>query len=637
MPGDNLPLFLTFAILAVTVGLFVFSKLRADLVALMALLALFLTGILTAPQVLAGFADSTTIMVAGLFVVSEGLARTGITAWLGQFLMRQAGNSERRLLVVLMIGTALLSAVLSNTGTVAMLLPAVVAAAWRIGGLPSRFLIPLAFSANVGGLITLIGSPPNIVVSNTLAAAGYGEFGFFEFAFIGIPVTIAAILYMVLVGQRLLPAHTTGDRPVDLESTVSALAESYRLPGKLFWVRVRNGSPLAGKTLAESGLGRDFGVSVLAVDRPAATDLDDASRAARRRLIARQYAERFPGNGEPMPGPDTVIRAQDSLLVKGNPQVVESLVERFNVGVQVVDSETGQLAGLLLSQEVGVAEVILPPRSDYAGRSLLGSQIAEKFDVQVITLRRGDKLLPRRETALEFGDALLVRGQWSAIDRLRQESRNFVVVGEPEALAKQVIELTPRSLVALLALTGMVILMATSTLPAVMAVLLAAVVMVLAGCLSMDSAYRSISWQTVVLIAATLPLSTALEVTGGATLIANALVTTLGAFGPLVLMAGVFLLTSALSQVMSNTATAVLLAPIVLQAALSLGIAPEPMLIMVAVGAAAAFLSPIASPTNTLVYSPGAYTWGNFARVGLPLLLIVLLVSLLVVPLAWPL
>jgi di/tricarboxylate transporter len=257
--------------------------------------------------------------------------------------------------------------------------------------------------------------------------------------------------------------------------------------------------------------------------------------------------------------------------------------------------------------------------------------------VQVITLRRGTKLLPRRESQLEFGDALLVRGQWSAIARLRQESRNFVVVGEPEALAKQVVQLTPRSLIALLTLLGMVLLMATNTVPTVMAVLLAAVVMVLTGCLSMDSAYRSISWQTVVLIAATLPLSTALEVTGGAALIANALVRTLGAVGPLVLMAGVFLLTTLFSQVMSNTATTVLVAPIVLQAALSLGVAPEPMLMMVAVGAASAFLSPIASPTNTLVYSPAGYTWGDFAKVGLPLLVLVLLVSLAVVPLAWPL
>jgi di/tricarboxylate transporter len=279
----------------------------------------------------------------------------------------------------------------------------------------------------------------------------------------------------------------------------------------------------------------------------------------------------------------------------------------------------------------------LPQRSDYAGRTLAASQLAEKFDVQVITVRRGDKVMPRKDTQLRFGDALLVRGKWSAIERLRRESRNFVVVGEPDALSKQVVHLTARSYIALAALLGMIVLMVFSIVPTVIAVLLAAVVMVLTGCLSMESAYRSINWQTVVLIAATLPLSTAMQVTGGAELLANTLVSTVGAMGPLALMAGVFLLTAGLSQVMSNTATTVLVAPIVLTAALTLGVQPEAMMMMVAAGAASAFLTPIASPTNTLVFEAGGYSWGDYARIGLPLLLLVLAVSLVVAPLVWPL
>lgn len=633
---DNLDMLLTFAILVGTVLLFVFSKLRADLVAVLSLLALFLTGILSSQQALAGFADSTTLMVAALFIVGEGLARTGITARLGQFLMQQAGNSELRLLVVLMIGTIGLSAFMSNTGTVAMLMPAIVAAAWRIGGLPSRFLIPLAFSANVGGLMTLIGSPPNIVVSDTLAAAGEGSIGFFEFALLGVPVSVAFVLFMVFVGRRLLPGRQTGVRPVDLEGAVDAMAESYHLASKLFWLRVRNNSPLAGKTLAEAALGRDYDVTVLIVDHPPAAEADE-TRAARRRRLVGQQLERLQVRDELMPRAGTLISAQDALLVKGNPQAIERLAVELSLGLQAIDPERDRISDLLLSQEIGVAEVVVAPRSDYAGVRLAESQIGEKFDVQVITLRRGDKVLPRKESELRFGDTLLVRGRWSAIERLRRESNNFVVVGEPDALSKQVVQLTARSYIALAILLGMIVLMVFSIVPTVIAVLLAAVLMVLSGCLSVESAYRSINWQTVVLIAATLPLSTAMQVTGGAELLANTLVSTVGAAGPIALMAGVFLLTAGLSQVMSNTATTVLVAPIVLTAALTLGVEPDAMMMMVAAGAASAFLTPIASPTNTLVFEAGGYSWGDYARIGLPLVILVLVVSLVVAPLVWPL
>ena len=637
MMSENVPMILTFAILGLTIALFIFSRLRADLVALLSLLALFVTGILTSKQALSGFADSTVIMVAALFVVGEGLSRTGITAWLGQFFMRQAGDSDLRLMVVVMLGTAVLSAFLSNTGTVAMLLPAVVAASWRIGGLPSRFLLPMAIAANLGGLMTLIGSPPNIVVSDTLVAAGFASFGFFEFAIIGIPLTLAAAAFVLLFGRKLLPSHQTSDRPVDLDQSMGRLSESYRLTGKLFRVRVRNASSLVGKTLADAALGRDFGVTVLDVFQEADPDEQPAGRRDRRRHGLQERLDWLQADEGRLPSADTVIRAQDMLLVKGDPNAVTDLTERFNVGVQPVDPSHERLSDLLLSQEVGVAEVILTPRSRYSGQTVAESQIGDTYQVQVITVRRGDSLLPRKSTQLQFGDSLLVRGKWENIERIGKETDNFVVVGEPQAMARQVIDLTPRSLIAVLTLLGMVALMLFNVMPTVMAVLLAAAVMVITGCVTPDGAYRAINWQTVILIAAMLPMSIALEITGGAELIANGLISTLGTVGPLAMLAGAFLLTTGFSQVMSNTATTVLVAPIVLQAALGLGIAPQPMLMMVAVGAGAAFLTPIASPTNTLVLAPGGYSWGDYARIGLPLLLLVLFISLLIVPIAWPL
>ncbi len=633
---DNLPMLLTFAILAVTILLFIFSKLRADVVALLSLLALFLSGILTSEQALAGFANSTVIMVAALFVVGEGLSRTGITAWLGQFFMQQAGDSETRLLLVVVIGTALLSIFVSNTGTVAMLMPAVVAAAWRIGGLPSKYLIPMAFTASMGGLLTLISSPPNMVASNALVNAGLGGFGFFEFSIIGVPLTVLAIVYILLLGRRLLPARENTKRLVDLEQSMSQLAQSYQLADRLFRLRVRNGSPLVGKTLAEAALGQTYGISVLAIQHDAQRDLAGASGRQRRQHGLREQLERLQEEGE-QPSADTVIEVQDLLLVKGNPEIVAGLTYELGVGVQPIDSEKESLSDLLLSQETGVAELIVTPRSDYAGHTVAEARVAEAFGVQVLSLRRGDKLLARREARLAVGDSLLVRGNWESIARIGEDRDNFVVVGEPEAMARQVVKLNGRSLIAVLTLLGMVVLMAFNIAPAVVATLLAALVLVLTKCVSPEEAYRSISWQTVILIAAMLPMGAALEVTGGAALIANGLVATLGAFPPLVLLAGVFLLSTTLGQVMSNTATTVLLAPIAIEAAQGLSVAPQSLVMMVVLGATAAFMTPIATPVNTLVFVAGGYTWGDYAKVGLPLLLLVMAVSLLIVPLAWSL
>lgn len=633
---DNLPMLLTFAILAVTILLFIFSKLRADVVALLSLLALFLSGILTSEQALAGFANSTVVMVAALFVVGEGLSRTGITAWLGQFFMQQAGDSETRLLLVVMIGTALLSIFVSNTGTVAMLMPAVVAAAWRIGGLPSKYLIPMAFTASMGGLLTLISSPPNMVASNALVNAGLGGFGFFEFSIIGVPLTVLAIVYILLLGRRLLPARENTKRLVDLEQSMSQLAQSYQLADRLFRLRVRNGSPLVGKTLAEAALGQTYGISVLAIQHDAQRDLAGASGRQRRQHGLREQLERLQEEGE-QPSADTVIEVQDLLLVKGNPEIVAGLTYELGVGVQPIDSEKESLSDLLLSQETGVAELIVTPRSDYAGHTVAEARVAEAFGVQVLSLRRGDKLMARREARLAVGDSLLVRGNWESIARIGEDRDNFVVVGEPEAMARQVVKLNGRSLIAVLTLLGMVVLMAFNIAPAVVATLLAALVLVLTKCVSPEEAYRSISWQTVILIAAMLPMGAALEVTGGAALIANGLVATLGAFPPLVLLAGVFLLSTTLGQVMSNTATTVLLAPIAIEAAQGLSVAPQSLVMMVVLGATAAFMTPIATPVNTLVFVAGGYTWGDYAKVGLPLLLLVMAVSLLIVPLAWSL
>jgi len=547
--------------------------------------------------------------------------------------LNQAGSSEIRLLVVLMTGTAALSAFLSNTGTVAMLLPAVVAAAWRTRSVPSKFLIPLAFAANTGGLLTLIGTPPNIVVADVMAGAGLRPFGFFEFALVGLPLLLTFVLFTAFFGRRLLPAREVSDRPIDLAAAVDELAEVYSLEGNLFRLRVRQGSSLVGQTLAGAGLGRDYDLTVLRIESVSA----EGSESERRHRPLWDTLETLRHDEVLFPRRDTVIRPQDVLLVKGTQDSVQGAMVRFNLGVQPIDEADDQLTEVLLSQEVGLAEVLVTPRSDYVGLTVSEGQFAQKYGVQVLRIGRQDTPADQKTARLQFGDSLLVRGTWEAIRLLKDEGRNFVVVGSPEAMAREVVGLSPQMLVSVLALVGMVILILTGLVPTVIAAMMAAAVVILGRCITMQEAYRSISWETVVLIAAMLPMSTALQVTGGAEFIADVLVNTLGAFHPLTLMAGAFLLTAVFSQVISNTATTVLVAPIVLQAALEMGVSPYAMLMMVVVGASSAFLTPIASPPNTLVMTPGGYRFNDYVKVGLPLLVIFLVVSLALVPLIWSL
>lgn len=631
----NGPMILTFVILTVTIILFIIDKLRIDIVAMLALLALVLTGLIDSNQALAGFANSTVVTIAALFVVGEGLFQTGVADWMGDRLIRLAGSSETRLLVTLMVGTAVLSAFLSNTGTVAVLLPVVVAAAWRIRSMPSKLLIPLAFAASIGGMLTLIGTPPNIVIVNTLSEAGLRRFGFFEFSLMGLPLLLIGVVYMLFVGKRWLPARKIGDRAEIAPALApQELAKLYHLEGNLVRLRVRRGSSLVGQTLTQAGLGRDYGISVIRIER---SEPELASHTGPARALDTLARWQVKETVIP-PTPDTIIYADDILLVEGQPDPIQRMAMRFNLGLQPPKTDDEFQADDLLSREIGLTEVLLTPRSSLIGSTLAESDFGEKYKVWVLGItRRGEPLedVPLTSVKLTFGDALLVRGAWKAISIIERETRNFVVVGRPAALA-QPGGLTPQAIIALLAMVGMLAMLLTGIVPTVIAVLITGLVMILGGCLNMEDAYRAVNWESVLLIAAMLPMSTALEITGGAEFIANGLVNMLGVYHPLLLLTGIFFMTTAFTQVISNTATTVLVAPIAIQAALNLGIAPYPVLMMVAVGASSAFLTPIASPVNMLILTPGGYRFRDFMKVGLPLLILFLLVSLILVPLIWP-
>ena len=608
---------ITFVILAATIALFVINRLRPDLVALLSLISLYIAGVVDLKQAFSGFSDSVVVMVAGLFVVSEGLTATRVTAWMGQRLFTLAGRSELRLMVLVIGFTAFLSAFISNTGTTAILMPVVIAAAWRIGSYPSRLLLPMAFAANLGGMLTLIGTPPNIVVTDYLAGAGLEPFGFFEFTVIGLPVLILLSLFITTIGRRILPVHASVARIPDLDSSIGDLAGSYSLKGYLYRLRVGPDSLLSGKSLKETQFGGDYGVNVLGIERP----VRSFGRTLMRKIV---------------PEPRTVIEAGDWLVANGNGTDIDRAGSHFCLEMDSQNPIDENIPALLLNSEAGLAEIIIAPRSEYAGQTLEESRFSEKNKLQVVSIRRNGRVLPDRKSRIRFGDSLLVRGTWAAVEKIRGEERNFVVVGNPEIMARQVVELTPKSVVAVLILAAMVAAMASGVLPPAVAVLCAATGMVLTGCVPMDRAYGSIGWQTVMILAALLPMGSALQTTGGALFIADGLVKSIGALGNLPLLACIYLLTAGLSQVISNTATAVLMSPIVLQSCASLGVSPYPFMMMVALGASSAFLTPISTPVNTLVFGPGGYSFGDYAKNGIPLLVIAMAAGLVLIPWIWP-
>jgi di/tricarboxylate transporter len=613
---------LVYGILAGAVLLFVSERLRLDVVALLALLALALTGILTPGEALAGFADPVVIMIAALFVVGDGLFQTGVAQSMGKLPGRLAGDSEVRLLVIIMLLVAVLSGFMSSTGTVAVMLPVVMGLAWARDLSPSKLLIPLSVASLLGGMLTLIGTAPNIVVSNHLAAMGREPFGFFTFTPIGIAMVGVGIAFMALVGRRLLPDRPSpaGRPSVEDQLTMEELAGSWELHPQLFRLRVSEDSPMAGRPLEELELPDRFRITVLEIVEEGE---GGGGRGLRRRT---QPGELKPALAGAQFEPGQV------LLVQGSPEGVARMVGRGWVSLLEEVQEGDPTA-----REAGIAEVLLTPRSRLLGRTLKELKFRDRYQLSVVGIKRLGESVEGdvREVPLRFGDMLLVQGPWERIRLLQHEGRDFVVAMAPREMEPALRPLD-RAPLAVGIMVGMMLLMTFDLMPAVTAVLVAAVAMVVSGCVSADDAYRAVNWESVVLIAGILPMATALEKTGGMQLIVDGLARTTEGAGPLVLLVVLFVLTSGLSQVISNTATAVLLAPIAYQLALGIGAAPEPFMMTIAVAASTAFATPVASPVNTLVLGPGGYRFGDFFKVGVALQFLVLLLTVAIVPFLFP-
>jgi di/tricarboxylate transporter len=600
-----------FGLLLVTIFLFVSGFWRLDVVAIMVILTLMLSGLLSPGDALAGFGDPVVLLIAGLFVVGEGLFRTGVAYRIGNWLMGVAGTSENRLLILLMLVVAGLSAFMSSTGAVAIFIPVALNLAAKADVSPSRLLMPMAFASLIGGMLTLIGTPPNLVVSTQLTREGLDSFGFFDFTPIGILVLAVAIGYILVVGSRSLPGETGVDGAIHDRLSLRDLAEVYDLIGQLNRLRIWTGSPLEGKTVSQAKLRTRYGVTVLGLER------------LRRRARAVTPVEI-----------QTEFQAGDIIYVAGTAPQVDKLAEAE--GVEQLGVESGQVQ--IAAQEVGLVEVLLAPRSALIGKTLSAARFRERYGLTVLGILRDGQPLQGNlvETVLGFGDSILMGGGWTQIELLQGEQKDFFVLNLPREMDEVAPE-RARAGWALAIVVGMIFLMAFKMTPSVTAVLLAALAMVLTGCVSMKDAYASINWESLVLIAGMLPMATVLEKTGGVELIADGLADSLGDMGPLALMAGLFVITSVFSQVISNTATTVLLAPIAVSAALEVGVSPHPYLMTVALAASTAFATPMASPVNTLVMGPGEYKFNDFVKVGVPLQILAMVVTLLSVPLLFPL
>lgn len=586
-------------VLVAAVALFLWNRFSVGVVAIATTLSLYVTGLLDAGSALAGFGDPVVVFVAALFVVSEALDATGITAWAGDRLTELTGAGRRVLVAAVMGVAAVLTAVISPNGSVAALLPVVMALALRGGHPPSQIALPLAFAAHAGSLLALSGSPVNILVSDAAADATGSAFGFFEFAVLGLPLLIATTAISVFLGPRLLPVEGTGRTPPDLSRHAHTLAGHYALGDGFYRLRVLAGSPLVGTTMPHEV----ESVTTIGVQAADGT----------------------------VPSPGRPLAAGDTIVATGSADVVRAFASSRELSIEF----RPLAADALLTKETGVVEVVVPPRSALVGERVFPGMV-RLGQVLVLAVSHRGRARTGSATVLTEGDALVVRGPWAVIDAL-VDDRDVLVVDSPAMVRRQAVPLGLRAKETLVVLGAMVVLLGVGAATPALVALAAAAALVALGVLRPYQAYRAVSWQTVVLLGGLIPLSTAITTSGASAVLADGLLAVVDGLPPIALLAALFVVTAALGQVISNTATVLVILPVALAAAAESGTATAPVLMTVAVAGAASFLTPIATPANMMVMGPGGYRFGDYWRLGAVVLATWLALTLLIVPIAWPL
>ena len=610
----------TIIILVLSAIFFMIGKIRSDLIALCSLILLVLFDILTPAEALSGFSNSVVIMMVGLFVVGGAIFQTGLAKMVSGKIMRTAGKNQFLLFILVMLVTSFVGAFVSNTGTVALMLPIVVSLANSADMSPSRLLMPLAFASSMGGMLTLIGTPPNLVIQEAIVDAGLEPLSFFSFTPVGLVCIAVGIIVLIPLSKWILSRKKRqAEDEKKSHPSMAELLREYQLEQRLFRVQVPADSTYCGKMLQELDISEKYGVGILEIRRKIST---------RRHFFNNIY-------DHITAGPHTVIQSGDILYLSGDAEHVSRMIgdnALWKLDTIYNTSESDKM------NQTGVAEVLLLHNSSLHNVAVRDCGFREKFNINILGIQRNDTYYVHdlRDFRMHSGDALLIQGEWSDIARMSREQNDWVVLGQPiEQVAKVTID--RKAPVAAGIMLLMILAMIFDWVPAVMAVIIAAVLMVFTGCLrNVEDAYRTINWESIVLIAAMMPMSLALEKTWASSGISMALVSGLGEYGPLALLAGIYFTTSLMTMFISNTATAVLLAPIAMQSAVSLGVSPYPYLFAVTVAASMCFASPFSTPPNALVMSAGKYTFMDYVKVGLPLQLVIGIVMIFVLPLLFP-
>ena len=617
---------ITLIILFVTVGLFIWGKVRSDIVALTALAALLVCGILTPTEALAGFSSPIVVMMIGLFVVGGAIMQTGLAKLAGNKLMSLSHGNETLTFLLVMIVTSVIGAFVSNTGTVALMMPIIISIASASGLQSSRFLMPLAFAGSLGGMLTLIGTPPNLVIDETLTDAGYEGLSFFSFFPVGV-IVIAIGIVVLMPLSRLFLSKKQNQKKGRKAKSLDDLVDEYRLLDNLSRYIVptkrtsaaldENGERLdiVGKTLKQLDVQQRYGVSVIEIRN------EKKSRLGLMKDVSQSMAKS-----------SSLIHEGDTLYIMGEAEKMTRFAHDYglrktkNVGIDFYD--------------LGLTEIVVMPTSNFAGLKIGDANLRKRFGINVLGVRRGDEYITDNliGTKLRVGDMLLVQGEWTNLAHLSADSTNWVVLGQPEKTAQKVL-LDYKAPVAAAIMLLMIAMMVFDFIPVapVTAVLIAGLLTIFSGCFrNVEAAYKTINWESIVLIAAMMPMSTALEKTGVSELVSQTLVDSLGSMGPTALLAGIYFTTSLMTMFISNTATAVLMAPIALVAAQQVGVSPYAFLFAVTLGASMCFASPFSTPPNALVMKAGGYTFMDYVKVGLPLQVIIGVVMTFVLPMLFP-
>lgn len=606
----NPPLIVTLLLLGICVVCLVLNKPRMDVVALLALAVLPVTGVVSVQEALAGFSDPIIVLIAALFVVGEGLLRTGVAYRLSDALIRHGGKSETRIIILLMLTVAFLGSVMSSTGVVAIFIPVALGVARKMRMAPGRLMMPLSFAGLISGMLTLVGTPPNLVVDSALKKSGHAGLAFFSITPIGLIVLVLGVIYMSWAKRWLVSAKEV--KPAADSRGFPTLIEEYHLGSREHRLRLLPGSPVIGVPLEKLTLRRQHDFNIVAIEREA----------------------RF-GTEFIHPRATTELNSGDILFID-----TLTPLEDFEESLRELRLEVLPLSGAYFSDQsrrIGMAEVAVPPESTLAGRSVRESEFRRRHGLHVIGLRRARQGMRdfTIDEKIRVNDTLLVIGPWKAIRQLQRERRDFLVLSLPPESAEDT-PVADRAPHALFSLAVMVVLMVTGIVPNVVAALIAGLLMGAFGCIDMPAAYRSIHWPSLVLIAGMMPFALALDRTGGVGLAVNGLTELLHSAGPRVFLACLFLMTALTGLFISNTVTAVLMAPIALTMAQQLNVSPLPFALTVAIAASTAFITPVSSPVNTLVVEPGNYRFGDFVRIGAPFALLVMIVTVILVPILHP-